>query len=137
VAKVFVLAFVGALAAGLGATVFFELRGAAGWASGRLIKAAVRLLPESICDEREEEWFAEYEHWKDGAIGRLLWTLGLLVAATQIGRRERRSALVQQPPQPVPPPTPDLSRMAMSVVFRLKEFECAFGTEAAQRPVQD
>jgi DNA-binding CsgD family transcriptional regulator len=107
VAKVFFLAFMGALAAGLGATVFFELRGAASWGSRRLIKIAVSLLPESIRDEHEEIWLADIDYWKDGALGRLLWTVGLLVAAARIGRRERKSALAEESPQQVKSSIPD------------------------------
>jgi hypothetical protein len=88
-----VIGFFSALGAGLAAMVFFEVRGATGWASGRLIKLAANRLPTAMRDDRYEEWLAEYEHWKDGAIGRLLWSLGLVLAAIQIGRRERLSAV--------------------------------------------
>jgi len=92
VAKDFVVTFVMALAAGLGATVFFELRGAASWSSGRLIKIAVRLLPESIREEYEEMWLADIGNWKDGALGRLVTALGMIVAAARMGRQWERNA---------------------------------------------
>jgi hypothetical protein len=71
--------------------VFLEIRGAAGWLSGWVIRRAARLLPEAVRDEREEEWLAEYEHWKDGALGRDFWSLGLLVAAGRIARDEQHA----------------------------------------------
>jgi len=98
-ARVFVVAFVAALAAGLGATVFFELRGASSWGSRRLIKVAVRLLPESIREEHEEMWLADIDYWKEGALGRLVTALGMIVAAARIGHRERQCAPVELSPQ--------------------------------------
>ena len=107
--KALVLGFTGALGAGLGAMVFLEVQGAAGWGSGRIVKLAARLLPETMRSEREEEWLAEYARWNNAAVGRLLWSLGLLAASMRIARRERRS-VPQSTPQPQPaamamPPT--------------------------------
>lgn len=87
--KVVGTAFLSGLGAGVATALFFEIRGAAGWASARLIRVAARMLPDSVRADRQEEWTAEYEHWKDGAIGRLLWTLGLLLAAMRFPRPER------------------------------------------------
>lgn len=96
--KALLLGFLPAVGAGLAATIFFELRGAAGWASWRIMKIAVAMLQMTIRAEREEEWQATWERWGEGAFGRLIWSLGLPLAGLRIGRSERRN------PTPAPEP---------------------------------
>lgn len=88
---VFVLAFVSALAVGLAATIYLEVRGVVSWLSWSLLKLAVRVIPLGTRrDEADEEWRATWETWGDGAFGRLVWGASLVVAGLRIGRRERR-----------------------------------------------
>lgn len=89
--------FFAALGAGIAAVLFVELRGLAGWASRRCIATAVALLPPTTREDRAEEWAAESENWTDGAVGRLVWSAGLILAALRIGAHDRREAVETQP----------------------------------------
>lgn len=84
------LGFFTALGAGAVAFLGLELRALAGWATRRCLRVAVKLLPPTIRDEREEEWSAELEVLKDSSLSRLIWSAGYVLAAARLGVRRRR-----------------------------------------------
>lgn len=120
--------FFSALGAGLGGLVFFEVRGLGAWGSRRCVRLAARLLPSSIREEREEEWLAEWEYWRDSTVGRLLWSLGLVIAAVRLAGHERREPVSPVASSPAAKAAWFRERISLVEMYELK----AKGLEIAE-----
>jgi hypothetical protein len=76
----FVLAVLGIIAAAVSRQLADEFKAWTPWIIGRLVKSAVRKLPEDCRDRFEEEWLSHI-HETPGEVGKLTAAVGFLFAA--------------------------------------------------------
>ena len=79
----FVHAVLGVIAAAVSRQLADEFKAWTPWIIGRLVKRAVRKLPEDCRDRFEEEWLSHI-HETPGEVGKLTAALGFLFAARRM-----------------------------------------------------
>src|SRR5262249_39443745 len=58
-----------------------EVTGAARFLSRRVVLFAASRVPPARQEQLREEWLGEWEAWDQANLARLLWSIGLIIAA--------------------------------------------------------